>query len=375
LVAVVIFPLLSTIISLLCAWVLGRDAIRRPRPDKVIWAIAFLLFALAAGADAAGRELGWTPWLAKLYYATGPALVVMFLAIGELYLLGPARMKRFGIGLTAILTAFWLSLVLGAPIDESRLASDGWDAIQRDGFMTVTTIVLNTVSTLIIVGGTGYTVWDFARKGIMRIRMIGCAWILVGTLFVAAGGSLTRLGHYEYLYIAMSIGVGMIFYGVICTRRPDARPATQSAAGLVSRPTPPLPTIEAEPHPDHDEPAMAYVASLLRQDADDVSRLCAEWSVPMDDRPVFSRSEARHAWVFRRQLPKQSQPRFDALPVPARRQLATLYREVLTWPDEEHRETPPASFGKDALPEDVAAGPGNGAADSGSRKMNAGTSR
>lgn len=325
----VIFPLLCTGISLLCAWVLGRDAIRRPRPDKVIWAIAFLMFALAAGADAAGRELGWSSWLARLYYATGPALVVMYLAIGELYLLFPAKMKRFGIGITAIATAFWLSLVIGAPIDQTRLAADGWDAIERDGFMTVVTIVLNSASTLIIVGGTGYTAWKFARQGIMRKRMIGCTWILVGTLAVAAGGSLTRFGHYEYLYIAMSIGVALIFAGVMWTRRPE--PAVSANVSVEPRPVPSIPEIEAEPHPASDVPAMAFVDSLLRQDAGEVSRRCAEWSVPMDDAPVFSREDARMAWGFRRQLAEEGQHRFDVLPVPARRQLATLYREVLIW--------------------------------------------
>ena len=333
----VVFPLISTVISLLCAWVIGRDAMRRPRPDKVIWAIAFLMFALAAGADAAGRELGWTSWLARLYYATGPALVVMFLAIGELYLISPARMKRFGVGLTVIASTFWISLVLGAPIDESRLAADGWDAIERGGFMTVTTIVLNTVSTLIIVGGTGYSIWKFRRLGIMRNRMIGCSWILVGTLFVAAGGSLTRLGHYEYLYIAMSIGIAMIFYGVLCTRRPDVPAAADrvSTSDLVPRPGAALPEIEAVPHPDPTEPAMGWISSLLWQPADDVSKTCEEWSVPVHATPAFSRDEARRAWGFRQVLPEDSQTRFDALPVPVRRQLVTLYREVLLWPGDD----------------------------------------
>jgi hypothetical protein len=291
------------------------------------------MFALAAGADAAGRELGWSSWLAKLYYATGPALVVMYLAIGELYLLFPAKMRRFGIGLTAIATAFWLSLVIGAPIDKARLATDGWEAIDRDGFMTVVTIIINSVGTLIIVGGTGYSVWHFARKGIMRNRMIGCALILLGTLSVAAGGSLTRLGHYEYLYIAMSIGIALIFLGVLQTRRPE-RAATREATlatKVAERPAPVAATIEAEAYPGAAEPALAFVEDLLRQEPDVVARVCAEWSVPAQEGETLSRADARGAWAFRLALPIESQQRFDALPVAARRQLATLYTEVLTW--------------------------------------------
>lgn len=315
-------------LAFFCAWTIGRDALRKPRADKVIWTIAFLMFGLAAGADAAGRELGWTVWLAKLYYATGPALVVMFLAIGELYLVAPARMKRIGPGLTLIAAAFWLSLVINAPIDRSRLAAEGWEAIHRDTFMVVTTIILNTVSTLIIVGGTGYSIWNFRRKGIMRNRMIGCAWILVGTLFVATGGSLTRLGHYEYLYVAMSIGIAMIFYGVLYTRHPDGtayRPwRGPDQRGLRGDSPSPLSTGGR---------GIAYVTSLLQRTPEEISRCCAEWSVPADASPALNREEAQVVWAFRIELPTAAQVRFDSLPVPVRRQLAVLYRDVLSLPE------------------------------------------
>ncbi|HWV34221.1 MAG TPA: hypothetical protein VNZ55_01235, partial [Thermomicrobiales bacterium] len=224
----IVFPILSSVISLLCGAVLARDARVRPRPDKIVWAIAFLMFALAAGADAAGRSIEWTPWLARLYYATGPALVVMFLAIGELYLLFPRAMARFGVGATVLLSAFWVAMVLSAPIDGSRLAADGWEAIERSTLMVVITVLINSIGTTIIVGGTLYSVWRFWRQRIMRNRMIGCSLIALGTIAVGAGGTLTRLGHYEYLYIAMSVGAALIFAGVLWTRRPDvvvAKPA------------------------------------------------------------------------------------------------------------------------------------------------------
>ncbi len=219
---VIIFPIICSILSAMCAVVIFRDALKRPRPDKVVWSIAFAMFALAAGADAAGIALGWTTWLAKAYYASGPALVVAYLAIGQLYLLFPNAMRRFGVGATMLVTALWVSLVVNAPIDNARLAEDGWDAIERGPEMVAVTILINSIGTLIIVGGTAWSVWRFWRSGTHRHRMFGCALICAGTIAVAAGGSLTRFGHYEYLYIAMAVGVAMIFGGVLVSRRPDA---------------------------------------------------------------------------------------------------------------------------------------------------------
>src|SRR5918994_1692744 len=227
--AVIVFPILSALISALCAVVIAGDARRRPRPDKLAWAFAFVMFALAAGADAAGRSLGWEPWLARLYYATGPALVVGYLALGELFLLFPTAMRRYGPGVALLLTAVWVSLVLGAPIDEARLPEEGWEAIERGPTIVAMGIAINTLGTAVIVSGLGYSVWRFRRRPSFRNRMTGCALIALGTLVVAAGGSLTRLGHYEYLYIAMAAGVSFIFAGVLWTRRPEAVPTLAPA--------------------------------------------------------------------------------------------------------------------------------------------------
>jgi hypothetical protein len=44
-------------------------------------------------------------------------------------------------------------------------------------------------------------------------RMIGLLLLAGGTLVVAAGGSLARLGHEQYLYLAMSLGVALMYWG------------------------------------------------------------------------------------------------------------------------------------------------------------------
>lgn len=345
----IIFPIISSVVSAMCAIVVASDARRKPRPDKIIWTLAFLMFALAAGADAAGRAIGWTPWLARLYYATGPALVVAYLAIGQLYLLTPRAMARFGVGGTMLVTALWVTMVWSAPIDSAQLAADGWDAIERGPEMVAITIAINSIGTAIIVGGTAYSALRFWRTGVMRNRMIGCAFICAGTLAVAAGGSLTRLGHYEYLYIAMSIGVGLILAGVLRSRRPEpastavpAETAIQDAGAIIPTipPVPRMTVADDEPRPSDGErepaaatnPAISYIETALLPLGDDqLERVCAEWSVPRDASTALSRHDARRAWRLRGMLADDAALRFDAHSVGARRQLTVLYHEVLAW--------------------------------------------
>ena len=328
----VVFPVISAVLAALCAIVIGRDALRRPRPDKQAWFIAFVMFALAAGADAYGREFGWSEALARLYYMTGPALVVAFLAIGELYLLFPNRMGRFAPGAAILLTATWITMVLSAPIDSTLLASEGWEAIDRSGALRVMSIAINVIGTLIIVGGLLWSVWRFQRTGSHRNRMIGCLLIVVGTLTVAMGGTLTRFGQYEYLYIAMSVGIALIFGGVLWTRRPYRTVAPGVTGDTESALAPSAAERSLTGEPQLTDELAFLVEKVLAGSVDDVRAVCASWSVVPDEEPLMGRRDARQAWRLRKHLPASAQDRFDALPVPERRAVVELAAEVLQLP-------------------------------------------
>lgn len=334
--AVVIFPILSALISALCAGMIARDALRKPRPDKLAWSVAFALFAIASASEAIGSLNDWTPALVRIYYLTGAVLVVGFLALGELYLLAGRAIERFAPGVTVLATAFSAALVFNAPVDHAKLADDGWEAIERSNLLTATTITLNAGGTLVIVGGLLYSAWKFKRLGIYRNRMIGCVLIAAGTLVVAMGGTATRLGQREYLYVAMSIGVATIFAGYLWTRRVEGAPLLEWRSVLPERRLP-VAAAQTAPVPSvalgrlSADPALRFIESeLLALDDQALELRCAEWSIPRDGQVTLRRDEAIAAWQLRLQLSEPGQARFDALTTPARRQVTDLYRFVLT---------------------------------------------
>jgi hypothetical protein len=331
---VVVFPLISALISLVCAAAIARDAVRRPRPDKIAWSIAFWLFAAAAACQVFGSLAHWTPLLARFYYLTGAVLVVGYLALGELYLLMPSRIARFAPGAALLVTAVSGTVVLGASIDETKLSTDGWEAIHRGAGLVALAAAINGLGTLVIVAGLGYSAWKFKKLGVQRNRMIGCLLIVVGTLAVATGGTLTRFGHREYLYIPMAIGAAIIFAGYLFTRTPDgvAFRTHRIARHAVS------PNGRAMAASASDDPGIEFIEGrFLALDDARVFEECRAWSVPRDDRDAFDRAEARAVWAFRLRLSPEARDAFDAHSVPARRQLAQLYAFVLA-------DEPPASI-------------------------------
>jgi hypothetical protein len=346
---VVAFPSAAAAISLACALVVAWDGWRRPRPDKAAWAVAFAVFAVAAGAEVAGSVAGWTPLLARVYYLTGATLVVGYLALGELYLLAPRRVAAVGPGAALLVTALAAAVVLDAPIDSVRLASDGWEALDRGPALTALAIGINAGGTAILVGGVLFSAWRFWRRGILRHRMIGCLLIAVGTLTVAAGGTLTRLGHREYLYVAMAAGVAVIFAGYLEARRADPtraaadRPAPAGPGAVATAPADgangtgrgalvPLAAVRAAraaPEGDGD-PAIAFLETrFLPLDDGALAEAGRVWSVERREADRFGRDEARRVWALRLRLSPAGQAAFDAHGVAARLQLAELYHEVL----------------------------------------------
>jgi hypothetical protein len=169
--------------------------------------------------------------------------------------------------------------------------------------------------------------------------MIGCLLIAIGTITVGLGGTMTRLGHREYLYIPMAIGVAIIFLGYLQTRAPSAKPvapATVPAAAPVSngvasangrsangRRPDPVSVMNADP-------GLAFIeARLAELDDAALSELCREWSADRPAIDVLDRAGARRAWTLRTCLSAAAQTRFDALAVPTRAQLTELYHEVM----------------------------------------------
>jgi hypothetical protein len=335
----VVFPIIAFVVSAACAAVIGLDAYRRPRPDRIVWTIAFVIFAVAAGAEALGSLWEWSEPLARVYYLTGAVLVVGYLALGEGYLLARDRIAKVAPGLTLLMTALAATLVINAPIDEALLAEEGWEAIERGPALVAMTVAINTLGTLVLAGGALYSAWRFRKLGIQRNRMIGCVLIAAGTLVVASGGTLTRFGQREYLYIAMSVGVAIIFAGVLQTRRPDAALAREAALPTESGRQERTPRLIAlrEANPGQGRAALdqgiAYIETrLLPLGADAIDRACAVWSVPQLELEVFDRAQARRVWELRTRLSPAAQDAFDALPPPIRLQLAELYAEVFAAP-------------------------------------------
>lgn len=319
-------PAAAALIAAICAAIVGWDALRRPNPERVIWAGAFLLFMVAAACEVIGSAAGWSPSLARIYYLTGAVLVVGVLALGELYLLLPHRMPAITPGVTLLIVAMSATAVWSAPIDSARLATAGWQALERGPFLVALAATINAGGTIVLAGGALYSAWKLRAAGGSGRRAAGCMLIAVGTVVVASGGTLTRFGRPEYLYLPMALGIAIIFCGVVLTRQPQSALAKARRAPLI--PLPSRPHAVRLVSADRDEGVRYVVERLLPLDDAAIAEACRRWSATPIDGDAMNRVQARQVWDLRLTLPEDARSRFDALPVGVQAQLAEMYAEV-----------------------------------------------
>lgn len=337
----VVFPILAMAFSLACAAISGWDAVKRPKPERIVWTVAFLLFAVAAGSEVAGSVAAWTPLLARVYYLTGAVLVVGLLALGELYLLFGPKMPAIAPGVTLLVVALATTLVWGAPVDQDLLASAGWSAIEKGPALIVLAASINIVGTVVLCGGALWSAWRLRAKPEMTQRAVGCALIALGALIVAMGGTLTRLGQREYLYLAMTLGIATIFAGILQTRR-GLR--TSTAAGMAQRSTDPI--SGSRPRLTLLGPGLVgdirsgeginyIVDQLLSLSEADLEQKVRDWGATIALQPPLDRTQAARVWKLRCELPLNERPLYDRLPLGLQAQIAELHAEI--WADQTER--------------------------------------
>jgi hypothetical protein len=225
-------PIAASLVAALFALLLLRSFRRRPATQKALWASGFLLFALAAACEAAAQRNGWTPLLFRGYYLCGGVLTVAFLGAGSAMLYLRARPRDVLLGALAVAVVAATVTVALAPVDVHALATT---AIGRPpansalaGHAAVWAIVLNSLGTLFLVGGS---LASIVRRRNVRANV----WIASGAIVVALATGLSRGGDYSFVYLGELVGLVLMFAGFTLPAAPTHVAAPRAAVRPAAR--------------------------------------------------------------------------------------------------------------------------------------------
>lgn len=87
---------------------------------------------------------------------------------------------------------------------------------------------INIYAFLFLVGGAAVSAWRYSKKRETYHRFIGNIFIAVGAVLPGIGGSFTRFGYTEVLYVTEFIGIVLICIGYVYNRKPLLQPTANT---------------------------------------------------------------------------------------------------------------------------------------------------
>lgn len=207
-------PILTTFVALTFAWVVGRRWQVRGGMHHLWWSIGLLTYGVGTAMEAWTTVAGWHPAVFKTWYITGALLGGAPLAQGTVYLLfRRAVADRMAAALVLVIVlaavAATLSPVTMSLVEPHRLTGKVFSWTWVRAFSPF----INTYAFIFLVGGAVLSAIRYARSMETRHRVVGNAAIALGALLPGIGGTATRFGHTEVLYVTELIGLLIIWYG------------------------------------------------------------------------------------------------------------------------------------------------------------------
>ncbi|HSH76648.1 MAG TPA: hypothetical protein VLA09_13255 [Longimicrobiales bacterium] len=230
--AVHYIPIATTVLTIFFAPIVFRRwRERKPAPHLIWWAFGIAAYGLGTLTESLTTLFGWNEFVFRSWYISGALLGGAPLAQGTVYLMFSRKTAtRMALAVGAAIVA-GATVVLLSPIDYSlvephRLTGRVMEWRQARLFSPF----INTYAAIFLIGGAVVSAWRFRSDPTARHRFIGNCFIAVGALLPGIGGTATRFGHTEVLYVMEFLGIILIWIGYRYNVLPGRRGAPRADA-------------------------------------------------------------------------------------------------------------------------------------------------
>jgi hypothetical protein len=207
-------PILTTLIALALAVSLGHRYMARGGMHLLWWTIGAVTYAAGTAIEASVTLFGWNEFLFRGWYIAGALLGGAPLAQGAVYLHVPRRVANV-LSVVLVLTILVASMfVLAVPIRHELVEAHRLTGrVMAWPWVRAFSPFINLYAFVFLVGGAVKSAIQFWRRRETRARAEGNLLIAVGALLSGIGGSFTRFGYTEVLYVTEFLGIILIYLG------------------------------------------------------------------------------------------------------------------------------------------------------------------
>lgn len=224
-------PILTTVLAACFAPIVFRRwQARKPAPHLFWWALGIALYGVGTFTEGFTTLFGWNETVFRSWYISGALLGGWPLAQGTVYLMFERRTATIMGSVVGTIVLAGAAAVLLSPIDMSlvephRLTGSVMEWQRARLFSPF----VNTYAAIFLIGGAALSAWRYRQDPTLRHRFIGNCYIALGALLPGIGGTATRMGHTEVLYVMELIGITLIWIGYTYNVRPVTSSSPASA--------------------------------------------------------------------------------------------------------------------------------------------------
>ena len=207
-------PIATTILS----WFFFREILKhyqeRKTSDLLWWTIGVLTFGLGTLTESFHALFGWNTINLKIWYVVGALLGGFPLAQGSVFLLMPKRFGQISSSIIVSVIVIASIFVFASPVTipegfDNRLTGSvfSWEWVRYFSPL------INLYAFVFLFGGALYSARYYFKIPDKRPHYKGNILIAIGALLPGIGGTFTRMGYVEVLFITELIGLLMIYFG------------------------------------------------------------------------------------------------------------------------------------------------------------------
>jgi len=207
-------PVATTIVAAGFSVVVLRRYRARGGTHLLWWGIGLVLYGVGTLTESLTTIFGWNPLVFRAWYISGALCGGAPLAQGTAYLL--LRKRTAHILAALLITAISVAavLVMLSPLDYSLV--DGHRLSGRVlewSWIRMISPFINTYAAIFLIGGAILSAWRYRSDPAKHNRFTGNVLIAIGAILPGIGGSFTRFGYVEVLYVTEFVGLLLIFAG------------------------------------------------------------------------------------------------------------------------------------------------------------------
>ena len=207
-------PIFTSIFSIFFFREIMSHYLRKNKPYLLWWSIGVLTFGLGTLAESFNAVLGWSEINAKFWYIVGALLGGFPLAQGSVYLLLHRNFAKTSATIVVTIIIIAALCVLASPIDlPDNFNGELTGKVFAWKWVRFFSPLINLYAFIFLVGGAIYSAYKYYRKGIREAPFKGNIIIAIGGLLPGIGGTFTRMGYVQVLYITEFIGLVLIYIG------------------------------------------------------------------------------------------------------------------------------------------------------------------